>query len=253
MDFYTIDQEEPSEEFKRAWQAAKDHIKSKCRDGLAWLRLDLHLPMDEHLAFAIGNQVFFVYVEAAEFNFLYTHKLFMDAALLANAIPCVMTMEKSFVSYKPINQGWGLIDPRDNTLIDPLLLVTDELIEMSDWDLHDFAIQIVVKHLRDAGKKIGGTQSSAQIDPSIYFEENGHAYCVIVRAARYPSRAALRPDNIRKSAEFHSNKAKAVFFASVVFANINDPFDPDARPNGNYWPIYRGHGVNIKFLGLENI
>lgn len=81
--------------------------------------------MVEHFVFATGNQVFFVYVDAAELNFLDNHKLFMGSAQLAKAIPCAMKMEKRFVSYKPANGGWGLVDPRDRTLIDPLLLVVN--------------------------------------------------------------------------------------------------------------------------------
>jgi hypothetical protein len=38
------------------------------------------------------------------------------------------------------------------------------------------------------------------------------------------------------------------FFASVTVANADDPFDPSGE---NAMPLYRGHGMMVRFEGLE--
>jgi hypothetical protein len=37
----------------------------------------------------------------------------------------------------------GLVDAQTGRPINPVALVNDELIEMTDWELQDFAVQIV--------------------------------------------------------------------------------------------------------------
>ena len=66
---YQVEQAEPTEEFKQAWSAAGRHIQNQVDTGFNWLRANLNPPMAEHLSFRIGNQIFFVFVEAAEFNY----------------------------------------------------------------------------------------------------------------------------------------------------------------------------------------
>jgi hypothetical protein len=63
----------------------------------------------------------------------------------------------------------------------------------------------------------------------------------------------VRPDNIKDPTDELCNMAEAVFFASMVLVNLDDPFDPDAKTNGSYLPIYRGYSVHPKFLGFEEI
>ena len=91
---YRVEQEEPSTDFKEAWSAAGRHIQSQADTGLSWLRATLNPPMAEHLSFRIGNQIFFVFVDAAEFNYESGRQLFSKVCSMAGAVPCLMPMEK---------------------------------------------------------------------------------------------------------------------------------------------------------------
>ena len=82
---YQVEQSEPSQEFKNAWQAAGRFLQSKGDKGLNWIRSNLNLPMVEHLSFRLGNQLFFVFIEAAEFNFQKSSKLFLNVSRKAKA------------------------------------------------------------------------------------------------------------------------------------------------------------------------
>jgi hypothetical protein len=250
---YRVEQEEPSLNFKHAWQSAGKHIQQKGHGGVNWIRADLNPPMAEHLSFRIGNKLFFIFVEAAEFTFEERRNLFLEVAKEATAIPCIMPMTEHLSQYSPAAFDWGLIHAETRQPINPLELVTNEPIVMSDWELHDFAIQVVKSNLKNEGKNVFSAQSSLHIDPSIWFEDSGKAYWVVVRAARYPERDAAVPANINDIKASCANMGKVGFFASVGIANNDDPFDPQAKENGNFLPLYRGHGMFLRFEGLLEI
>lgn len=251
---YRVEQQEPSEEFKKAWGTARQFLGSKGGGSLRWIRSDLNPPMAEHLSFAIGNQLFFVFVEAAEADFKYAQKLFFDVCSQADATPCLMPMNKRISAYEPATYGWGLVNAVTGDLVDPYDMVSDELIEMTDWELHDFAIRdVVIRHLGESGFNVFSKQSAMNIDPSIWFEADGKPFWVVVRAARHPQQKAEKPKNIEAIAEGCSHMSREGYFASVVVANGDDPFDPDAESNGNFLPLYRGHEMAVKFKGLEKL
>jgi hypothetical protein len=56
-----------------------------------------------------------------------------------------MPMKRKFPggNWTPAPPGWGLIDARTKTPINPVAPVTGEKIEMIPWELHDFAVQVV--------------------------------------------------------------------------------------------------------------
>jgi len=252
---FEVRQREPSQEFKNAWLAAAQFLQSKSGDGLNWIKADLTSPMAEHLSFRLGNQLFFIFIEAAEFNFQKMGKLFLEVADAAKATPCIMPMKKRIATYEPSNSGWGLVHAKSRFSIDPVALVSDELIEMSEWELHDFAIQVVKSSLTEQGKKILSSQSSLQIDPSIWFEESKTTHWVVVRAVKYPEKEATVPNNIDEIAQGCAHMGKKGFFASIAIAgateNSDDPFDSDIKASGNYLPLYRGQGMFVKFDGLN--
>lgn len=247
---YPVEQEEPSADFKQAWSAAGRHIQSQADIGLSWLRANLNLPMAEHLSFRIGNQIFFVYVEAAEFNLESRFQLFLKVCKIAEAIPCLMPMENIFGQWRPKHGFWGLISPDSMRLINPLDYVSDELVEMTDWEIHDFAIQVVCSFLENQGKKIISRQPSMEIFPSLWFRDESGSNYVVVSAGRYPNSEIPMPSNIQKIKETYHAESMNGYFAAVIFVNSKDPFDPDAKNNGNYLPLYRGHPVLPKFNGL---
>jgi hypothetical protein len=53
--------------------------------------------------------------------------------------------------------------------VDPRALVTDERIEMTDWELHDMAVQVVREHLQQQGFELMSWQGNPEVDPSIWF------------------------------------------------------------------------------------
>jgi hypothetical protein len=65
--------------------------------------------------------------------------------------------------------GWGLLDARSGALLDPLALISDERIEMTDWEVHDCGVQVVRDHLQKAGRELIWWNSAPDLEPSISF------------------------------------------------------------------------------------
>ena len=238
-------------EFVAAWHSAGEHIQGVGQDGVHWLRASLNPPLEEHLSFRFGNQLFFVYVEIDVFPFEEMRKdTFLDVAHEATATPCILKMVNIHGVFKPAHPGWGLVHAIAGSAVNPDDMVSDQLIEMSDWELHDFAIQFVRSHLENEGIKVFTTQPSFHSDPSVWFEEKGNPCWVVVRAARYPKKSADQPANLADIKEACSSIGAKGFFASVVAANADNPFDVFAEINGNYLPLYRGHGLTVEFDGI---
>ncbi len=246
-------QKKPSPDFIRAWQAAGHHLQQQGQGGINWVRADLNPPLLEHLSFRIGNQLFFVFIETIEFNFSQTKALFLKASKEATAIPCRLMMTEEQSSFIPVNSGWGLLHAETGEVINPLKLASDELIEISDWELHDFAIQVVKDSLKKEAKNVFSAQSSLTTDPSIWFEESGQPVWVVVRAVRYPQKEAAIPANIDSIKESCMAIGKTGYFASVSAGNASDPLDPKAEQNKNFLPLYRGQGMFIHYEGLQKI
>jgi hypothetical protein len=251
---YEIEQGELPKGFSSAWQCAGQHIQKMGQEGVQWLRATLNPPIAEHLSFRLGNQLIFVYVDVDVLPFIGKRKdLFLSVASEATAIPCILKMECSRGTFEPTYSGWGLVDAVTGRAVNPTDMVSNERIEMSDWELHDFAIQVVRSHLEKEGKKVFSAQPSLHIDPSIWFEDKSGPCWVVVRAARYPKKKADRPANLEDIKQSCSRMSRVGFFASVTAANADDPFDPFAEKNGNFIPLYRGHGMSVRFEGIELI
>jgi hypothetical protein len=87
------------------------------------------------------------------------------------------------------------------------------------------------------------SHSNPQVDPNIWFvaERGKGPQWVVVRAACYPQQRAEHPTNLDAIARNVAHMSGSGHFASVGFASAGDPEEP----------LWRGHGAEIAFNGLE--
>jgi hypothetical protein len=246
---HTIEMHEPSEAFAKCLEAAGRHLQSRAQDGLSWLKADLRPPFLEHLSFRLGNQVFFIRIE--DVNRRVVGPASHDGLLMIadgwNGHASVMPMKKGFLGWTPQAPGWGLLDARTGKSLDPFKLVTGALIEMTDWELHDFAVQTVRDQLIKEGRGLMSAQGNPGVNPSIWFVGDNGPEWVVVRAVRYPQREAAPPSNWATISESCRPTGKTGHFASVAVANADDSFQDGAPPK----PLWRGHGMHVRYAGLE--
>lgn len=249
---YDIEMGEVSEEFANCWKAAASHLHEQGQGSLNWLRADLSPPFLEHLSFRIGNQLFFVRVEDANEEVIGPASLkgLLFVADGCNGHACLMPMMQRGEVWQCAVSGWGLIDARTQKIVNPVSFVTDEEIEMTDWELQDFAVQIVRRDLEKNGRALMSWQGNPAVDPSIWFVGDHGPEWVVVRAARWPTRDVAIPQNIDNIARGSARFSKRGNMAVVKVANANDPFDPLAEKDGNFLPLIRGQRLSVGYSGL---
>ena len=252
---HNIEMHEATEEFTECWQAAGRHLQSRMQGAnLHWLKADLIPPFLEHLSFRIGNQLFYVRVVDADDRVKGpgNRNGFRTIAEGCNGHACIMPMRKVRGEWNPDAAGWGLVHPDTGQAIDLAVLVTDEKVEMTDWELHDFAVQIVRDHItKKLGYELMSSQGNPAVDPSIWFVGDQGPEWVVVRKVRYPDLEATMPSNIKEIAESCVGLSRTGHFASVGCANSEDAFDPSGQIPA--LPLWCGHRIRVRFQGLGPI
>lgn len=248
-----LPEQEVTSDFAELCKVAYEHLNKQVQGGIqCWIKANLRLPFLEHMSFRLGNQLFFIRLEdideqvhgPASINGLLT----ISDGCEGHA--CLMPMKKSLLGgWQVEHTGWGLIDARTGNTVDPFALVTDEQIEMSDWELQDFAVQVVRKDLEKQGYEIMSWQSNPQVNPSIWFIGDSKApEWVVVSFSRKSRKPAPQPKSWESISQGCSHLSKIGHFAPVYPASTDDPFDPIC---GTWMPLYRGHAMVTNYKGLE--
>jgi hypothetical protein len=236
-------------EFAQCWRAAGQHLQSSAAGAqLTWLKAVLEPPFLEHLSFRLGNQLFFVRIEddAQRLTVPGSESGLRAIADACRGHTCLMPMTRGREGWTPANPGWGLLECATGAPIVPPDLTTEDLIAMTDWELHDFAVQTVRNALEKEGREIMSSQGNPSVDPSLWFVGDDGPEWVVVRAVRYPVRDAQPPSNWAAIAESCARLSQKGNFASVAVASAEDAFDSDVPPT----PLWRGHGMYVSYEGL---
>ena len=247
---HEIEMHEVSEEFVRCWQEAGLHIQRQVQGQISWLKAEVNPPFLEHLSFRLGNQLFFVRLEDVEGRLAVpgSRQGLLTIAKGCKGNACLLPMQREGGGWVMAEPGWGLLDARTSRPVNPVLLVSDERIEMTDWELQDFAVQIVRDHLDKQGRKLMSWQGNPSVDPAIWFVGDHGPEWVVVRTVRYPKKSSEPPPNWRVIAESCARIGKDGHFASVSVANADDAFDPTGSVPP--MPLWRGHAMLASFEGL---
>lgn len=248
-----INEQEITPDFAQMCEAAYVYLNKQVQDGIKfWLKANLVPPFLEHLSFRLGNQLFFIHFEDVSRKVSTPANIdgLISIADACNGHACLMPMEKKFFGgWQPYTNGWCLFDAKTGNPIDPLSLMTDEKIVMTDWEVQDFAVQVVRDELRKKGYQLISWQGSPLVNPSIWFiGESGGPEWVVVRYSRKSKTIAPQPYDWNEIAQSCSQMSNIGHYAPVYPANAEDAFDPLI---GTILPLYRGYRLSTRFLGLE--
>lgn len=251
---HEIEMQTMSDAFFACWKAAGTHLARQVDGGIRfWLRSHPHPPFLEHLSFRLGNQLFFVRIVDVDGKVEGPGgpQGVIAAAKQANGRACLLPMKRQFFAgaWAADAPGWGLLDAETGAPIDPVALVTDEKIEMTPWETHDMAVQVVRDYLANEGHELMSWQGSPAVDPSIWFIGTSKLpEWVVVRADRFPAEKAPRPGHWQAIAASCARLSAVGHFASVTLASADQPLaSSDEAPV----PLWRGHGMQVRFEGLE--
>jgi hypothetical protein len=236
--------DEIGKEFQALWTCAVGYIKRLGEGSLTWFKGNLYAPLFEHFSFRLGNQLFFVRLEDLEARLQVPSTLdsLFKIAEACNGRALIMPMRSMGGIWLPTVPGWGLLDAKTRQPVNPKNLVTTDLIELTDWELHDMAVHGVVLSL--GGKKLHSYTNHPGISPSIWYEGESGREWIIVRYAKYPELDAPPPGNWEHICESCLERGCGNgFFAVVVFAEKN-PFTGLPSENKS---LYREGNILIRF------
>ncbi len=250
-----IDLVEVSVDFECCYNAAAKHLQNQVAGELKWFKSYPKPPFLEHMSFYLGNQLFFIKLEDVD------HKLEETSTtkglyLVANRCQghaFVMPMRKSLGEWAPAEKGWGLLDAQTRMPVNPFDLQSDALIEMTDWELHDIALRLVMEKIKDANFEVTRWQSNPDADPSFWFVTKSGPKWMLVRAIRYPLKKAEKPVNLLEIQKVYEHAGRIGYFASVLFTSLSESFDPRAEENGNIAPLYRGEEIDVQFTSIDEL
>ena len=139
---FPIELSTPSQKFAQCWQTAGRHLDIKGDGAINWLKSELTPPFLEHLSFRLGNQLFYIRLVDVDKSVQMPCNLsgLMSVAKGCNGHACLMHMKNMDGEWQVLDPDWGLTCSSTNQSINPVDLFSDEIIEMTDWELQDFAV-----------------------------------------------------------------------------------------------------------------
>ncbi len=234
------------------WRAAGQHLNNRGDGRLCWLKADLMCPMMEHLSFRIGNQLVFLQVIdlAHQVHGPGSKEGLISKAEEAGATPCLLQMRRhADGTWHPEHAGWGLLNAETLVSFDPLVAATAEPVVLTDWEIHDFAIQVVRNHLEEKGRRLMGYCSDLHVDPSLWFVGDEGPEWVAIRGARFPATEPDQWPNLEKVWASSQPLAKAGNTAVVCVSHV----DQDPSYVDRALPMLRGEALEADFSGLKQI
>lgn len=248
---YDIYMEDPTKDYIDVWAAAGKHLTVMAQDSISWIKSDPNPPFLEHLSFRLGNQIFFLRIEDVD-----------DAIALPGnpdglftiadgykATACILPMKKIGLEWRPALADWGLVDAHTRKPFNPVDLISDEKIEMTPWELQDFAVQVVRNYLTEQGFEIMSFNSHLGVNPSIWFVRDKTPEWVMVNYALFPAMEIATPKTIDELLEAPSLVTNAGNTANVFIASSAEMTNESGVPI----PPYRGHALSVRFEGLQSI
>jgi hypothetical protein len=135
-----------------------------------------------------------------------------------NMIHCLYLLDPKTIT--PPSRGLNLINTATREPVDPMEISTDEPAEMSDWEMHNFAIQAAIQNLISKGFEIGSFCDYPGIASNIWFsmKEPAPLSLAFIRGRKNhpaPPNQIEIPDCHERLSQFPG------YYASVTFNPLN--------------------------------
>lgn len=251
-----------------AYDLVGNHIQKMIGErtsDFTWIRAEPTRPSFDDLNFRYKNQVFSVLIKifdkvsGKEIITTGREAMFEKCTKENNLVPCIFPIDfelvpttEPFWGYKlepyktpahkltPQNpDDWNLFRFKTHEKIDPIKLASDTPVLMSDYEMQNFAIQIVRNQLKKDGFKLESFCDAPGITPQVWFQDKNGKMCWV--CVEYgPNEKEIKAPDI-------SNMPNSIlaehdgYFAPVGI----QPMKGDKN--------YRGIGYYVDYSGLINI
>ena len=219
---------------------------------LQWIKF-VSVPTPIHLSFRFGNQVFFVHFQDInnELDAPGHMEGFLGICERYKCFACTLPIQKSLKGWTMVNTGWGLVDAITNKVLDPFSLVSDEKIEMSEYEIHEIGVSHVHETFleKTMGYKVTSWFKDLGIYPSVTFINDHGEECHVFVGVSHSSEPYKKIDiylDLMEAALSRRPETK-IYFARVHVVNSNDDFKSPKMT------LYRGHPTSCGMTHLQSI
>ena len=256
---YLMDRPEPSELFLEARQMSGGQLQEQFRQfnngplptrykRFTWIKAELTYPSFDHLTFAFKNSIFSVMIELIdETNSSLTaiqKDRWTKACTENNLIPCLFKIQcvatNNGFDLNPMNDVWNLYDAEWHELMDPFELATEDPMEMSDWEIRNFSIQVVRNHIEEKGHEVLSFCDLPDVNPQIWFRDSEEKISWVI--VQYSTGKEVPKADSRKYFEQTNEQIRPFdgYFAGVQISSEKAT-------------LLRGEGMFVNFKGLKQI
>ena len=246
---YMVDRPDPSGQFlEDRFNALKyiDNFRQKFTDGnFGWIKTELSYPGFDDFTFSYMCSIYSVMVlRATDTGRLLNVPPRIDAlreeASRNNLVPCVFPINDR--TGRPFfKNSWNLVNPFTGKRVTPDTDSSNELTELSQCELLNWAVNIVMDYIDKQGLKLDSFCDAPGIEPQIWFQDKNNSHCwVKVFPCVYPD------DGKGLSFDLTNYNHPELlnhdgYTAKVSFMPMNAP------------KLYRTHPADVNFRGLELI
>jgi len=243
---YIIDRSDPGQQYIEDRFNAMQYIDKAAliHKYMRWIKTEPSYPSFDDFTFAYKNQIFSVMVLRVDDKGRIIDPPPRLEALRRetgrnNLVPCVFPLH--YKTGRPIFPGtWNLVNPFTGKRVAPDKMRSDSLVEVSDWEIRNWAVNIVWNYLDREGFEKCSYCDAPEINPQIWFKDRNHKECWI--QVLY----SVEPNDVEKqNFSFYDWPPEVLshdgYVAHVGFAPVEAPI------------LYRTHGACVKFQGIEII
>jgi hypothetical protein len=139
-----------------------------------------------------------------------------------------------------MNDVWNLYDVEGNELVDPFELATEEPMEMSDWELRNFSIQVVRNHIEKKGHEVLSFCDLPEVNPQIWFRDSEEKISWVV--VQYSTDKEISKGDSWK--DFEQTNEQLIPFDGY-FAGVQISSEKST--------LFRGDGMFVNFKRMKQI
>ena len=188
-----VDNLGPSELFMAARDFAGEHIQQYINSSpdYNWVKVEHTHPCFDHFNFKYKNQIFSILIDIKNPD----GKSFMPPEFIKrqlneaeknNLIPCTFPVvinnpdEPALNTMKTFGEGINLFHTITSNVIVPEDLGSDDKIQMSNWELHNYAIMQIRMILKQKNVPVISFQDIPVINPQLWMIDNKGNKCWVV-------------------------------------------------------------------------
>lgn len=249
----------PEHKYLEAFVSMGQHLEQRMNEhpqaGFRWLKTKPSRPAFADIIFALGNKIFAVIAASVTMERAHfwskphgnisipteQQNLLVEECAKYGLVPAVFPLYMD--GMRPLSTGWNLFALPSMTAFDPIQAAEGAApAPMSEWELSNFRVNIVLEDLERRGLNILSYQDIPGIYPHIWFEdkEGVRSWIAVVGVD------GIQDKNIPTEVRNMQERIPARYIGHVARVGVCSAASMNPTP-------LRGEGMMVAYKGLERL